>query len=105
MKTCIANFVVISMIICFVMLNIADAQNIAPSDAPAASDAPAPAGFDCDTKCAYRCSKSKLQSRCIHFCEMCCAKCKCVPSGTSGNKDECPCYRDWYSKQGKPKCP
>ncbi|KAK9756064.1 hypothetical protein RND81_01G070800 [Saponaria officinalis] len=100
MKTCKANFLVISMIICLVMLNIANAQYIAPSVSPA----PSPAGF-CDTKCAYRCQKWGVHSKCMHFCKMCCDKCKCVPSGTFGNKDECPCYRDWYSKHGKPKCP
>ncbi|KAH0705695.1 hypothetical protein KY285_010236 [Solanum tuberosum] len=33
------------------------------------------------------------------------SECHCVPSGTSGNKDECPCYRDKKNSKGGPKCP
>ncbi|KAF3503186.1 hypothetical protein F2Q69_00044229 [Brassica cretica] len=29
----------------------------------------------------------------------------CVPSGTYGNRDECPCYRDMKNSKGQPKCP
>nr|DAD21382.1 TPA_asm: hypothetical protein HUJ06_022845 [Nelumbo nucifera] len=36
---------------------------------------------------------------------ICCKDCKCVPSGTYGNKHECPCYRDKVNNKGKPKCP
>ncbi|CAL9161199.1 unnamed protein product, partial [Musa hybrid cultivar] len=32
--------------------------------------------------------------RCLRYCGVCFEECKCVPSGTYGNKDECPCYRD-----------
>ncbi|KAL4367849.1 hypothetical protein GQ457_05G013610 [Hibiscus cannabinus] len=34
-----------------------------------------------------------------------CQECKCVPSGTFGNKSECPCYRDKLNSKGHPKCP
>ncbi|KAK1291412.1 Snakin-1 [Acorus calamus] len=37
--------------------------------------------------------------------EVCHSKCKCVPSGTYGNKDECPCYRDRVNSKGQSKCP
>ncbi|MFS7951680.1 putative gibberellin regulated protein [Helianthus anomalus] len=50
-------------------------------------------GF-CDSKCALRCSKARLQDRWLKYCRICCEECKCFPSGTYGNKDECPCYRD-----------
>ncbi|XP_072080358.1 uncharacterized protein [Arachis hypogaea] len=30
----------------------------------------------------------------LKYCGICCQECKCVPSGTYGNKHECPCYRD-----------
>ncbi|THU48873.1 hypothetical protein C4D60_Mb06t03590 [Musa balbisiana] len=62
----------------------------------------------CDSKCKVRCSKASLQDRCLKFCGLCCEVCRCVPSGTYGNKDECPCYRDKYTGVGKrrrPKCP
>ncbi|XAR61944.1 hypothetical protein NMG60_11016501 [Bertholletia excelsa] len=59
----------------------------------------------CDSKCAVRCSKAGLQDRCLKYCGICCEECKCVPSGTFGNKHECPCYRDKKNSKGKPKCP
>ncbi|KAL3844390.1 hypothetical protein ACJIZ3_001793 [Penstemon smallii] len=59
----------------------------------------------CNSKCDVRCSKASLQKRCLKYCGICCTKCNCVPSGTSGNKDECPCYRDIKNSKGNPKCP
>ncbi|XP_009381473.2 peamaclein-like [Musa acuminata AAA Group] len=62
----------------------------------------------CGSKCKVRCSKASLQDRCIKVCGLCCEACRCVPSGTYGNKDECPCYRDKYTGEGvrrRPKCP
>ncbi|XP_073135188.1 peamaclein-like [Henckelia pumila] len=60
----------------------------------------------CDSKCAVRCSKAGLKDRCLKYCGICCTACnECVPSGTYGNKDECPCYRDMKNSKGKPKCP
>lgn len=59
----------------------------------------------CDTKCGERCSKSSVQDRCLKYCGICCEKCNCVPSGTYGNKDECPCYRDMKNSKGQGKCP
>ncbi|KAL9450261.1 hypothetical protein AB3S75_012071 [Citrus x aurantiifolia] len=64
------------------------------------------AGSDfCDSKCAVRCSKAGREDRCLKYCGICCDKCHCVPSGTYGHKDECPCYRDLKNSKGKPKCP
>ncbi|KAA8531609.1 hypothetical protein F0562_006318 [Nyssa sinensis] len=59
----------------------------------------------CDSKCAVRCSKAGKQERCLKYCDLCCKRCNCVPSGTYGNKSECPCYRDMVDTKGKPKCP
>ncbi|KAM3304985.1 snakin-1 [Capsicum chacoense] len=59
----------------------------------------------CDSKCKQRCSKAGLADRCLKYCGICCEQCKCVPSGTYGNKHECPCYRDKKNSKGKPKCP
>ncbi|CAO2831001.1 unnamed protein product [Amaranthus hypochondriacus] len=62
-----------------------------------------PNGF-CGSKCAVRCSKAGHEN-CMKYCQICCQKCNCVPSGTYGNKHECPCYRDMRNSKGKPKCP
>ncbi|PIN22104.1 hypothetical protein CDL12_05194 [Handroanthus impetiginosus] len=59
----------------------------------------------CDEKCGMRCSKAGVKERCLKYCGICCEECKCVPSGTFGNKHECPCYRDKKNSKGKPKCP
>ncbi|CAN7121915.1 unnamed protein product [Brassica rapa subsp. narinosa] len=60
----------------------------------------------CDGKCNARCSKAGRKDRCLKYCNICCEKCNyCVPSGTYGNKDECPCYRDMKNSKGQPKCP
>ncbi|KAK1643869.1 hypothetical protein QYE76_061674 [Lolium multiflorum] len=62
----------------------------------------------CDGKCQVRCSKASRHDDCLKYCGICCAACNCVPSGTSGNKDECPCYRDKTTGKGarkRPKCP
>ncbi|KAK8492267.1 hypothetical protein V6N13_003407 [Hibiscus sabdariffa] len=59
----------------------------------------------CDSKCAVRCSKAGVKDRCLEYCGICCEKCHCVPSGTFGHKDECPCYRDMKNSKGNPKCP
>ncbi|KAL2995971.1 hypothetical protein AAZX31_10G247100 [Glycine max] len=59
----------------------------------------------CSNKCSDRCSSAGVKDRCLRYCGICCAECKCVPSGTYGNKHQCPCYRDKLNKKGKPKCP
>ncbi|KAJ4840343.1 hypothetical protein Tsubulata_040279 [Turnera subulata] len=59
----------------------------------------------CGAACDYRCSQTQYRKACLTFCNKCCAKCLCVPSGFYGHKDECPCYRDWKTKEGTPKCP
>jgi hypothetical protein len=61
-------------------------------------------GF-CDPKCKARCAKAGYYQRCYDYCIICCKDCKCVPSGTYGNKSECPCYRDKLNSKGTSKCP
>ncbi|GAY65596.1 hypothetical protein CUMW_242370, partial [Citrus unshiu] len=57
----------------------------------------------CESACNYRCSATSHRNPCIEFCNMCCKKCLCVPSGTYGHKEECPCYNNWKTKEGTPK--
>ncbi|KAE8695027.1 Gibberellin-regulated protein 10 [Hibiscus syriacus] len=72
--------------------------------APASPPSPVPPSF-CDSKCGERCGKAGMKDRCLKYCGICCQECKCVPSGTYGNKSECPCYRDKKNSKGNPKCP
>ncbi|KAL2333459.1 hypothetical protein Fmac_014672 [Flemingia macrophylla] len=59
----------------------------------------------CPSACDYRCSKTQHKKACLYFCNYCCQRCLCVPSGTYGNKEECPCYNNMKTKRGTPKCP
>ncbi|KAJ3704516.1 hypothetical protein LUZ61_008221 [Rhynchospora tenuis] len=61
--------------------------------------------IDCTAKCNYRCSKSWKPKMCLRACNTCCKRCSCVPSGTSGNKEECPCYANMKTHGGAYKCP
>ncbi|GMP48533.1 hypothetical protein CsSME_00015852 [Camellia sinensis var. sinensis] len=60
---------------------------------------------ECPAACAKRCSATSHLNNCLMFCNLCCDKCLCVPSGTYGHKEECPCYNNWKTKKGGPKCP
>ncbi|KAH7846889.1 hypothetical protein Vadar_019353 [Vaccinium darrowii] len=88
MKTALATFVLVSLVL---------SSSFLPN-------AMAGSSF-CDSKCGVRCSKAGVKDRCLKYCGICCEECKCVPSGTYGHKDECPCYRDKKNSKGKSKCP
>ncbi|KAK4577846.1 hypothetical protein RGQ29_028110 [Quercus rubra] len=60
---------------------------------------------ECAPACDFRCSNTQYKKACLTYCNLCCAKCLCVPSGTFGHKEECPCYNNWKTKEGGPKCP
>ncbi|KAJ0972045.1 hypothetical protein J5N97_020004 [Dioscorea zingiberensis] len=61
--------------------------------------------IDCVGKCNYRCSKASRHKMCIRACNTCCQRCHCVPPGTSGNRDVCPCYANMKTHGGRLKCP
>ncbi|XP_020576122.1 gibberellin-regulated protein 4-like [Phalaenopsis equestris] len=61
--------------------------------------------YQCPRECGRRCSKTQYHKACILFCGKCCRKCLCVPPGFYGNKQVCPCYNNWKTKRGGPKCP
>ncbi|XP_028769877.1 protein RSI-1-like [Neltuma alba] len=87
-------FILLSLLLLITFSEVAQAyggSNLRPSD--------------CKPKCTYRCSATSHKKPCMFFCQKCCAKCLCVPSGTYGNKQSCPCYNNWKTKEGGPKCP
>ncbi|KAK7340537.1 hypothetical protein VNO77_21243 [Canavalia gladiata] len=61
--------------------------------------------YQCPSQCSRRCSKTQYHKPCMFFCQKCCRKCLCVPPGYYGNKAVCPCYNNWKTKEGGPKCP
>ncbi|CAJ2672781.1 unnamed protein product [Trifolium pratense] len=60
---------------------------------------------ECAPRCENRCAKTHHKKPCLFYCKYCCAKCLCVPPGTYGNKEVCPCYNNWKTEDGGPKCP
>ncbi|XP_014495150.1 gibberellin-regulated protein 6 [Vigna radiata var. radiata] len=59
----------------------------------------------CPSECSRRCSQTQYHKPCMFFCQKCCKTCLCVPPGYYGNKSVCPCYNNWKTKRGGPKCP
>nr|KJB33551.1 hypothetical protein B456_006G017000 [Gossypium raimondii] len=59
----------------------------------------------CPSQCTRRCSQTQYHKPCMFFCQKCCRTCLCVPPGYYGNKQVCPCYNNWKTKEGGPKCP
>ncbi|KAK3423831.1 hypothetical protein EUGRSUZ_F00595 [Eucalyptus grandis] len=67
--------------------------------------APLPPNIDCDGACDARCRLSSRPHLCKRACGTCCTRCDCVPPGTSGNYDACPCYANMTTHGGRHKCP
>ncbi|GAB2293867.1 Snakin-2 [Dionaea muscipula] len=59
----------------------------------------------CGPACNARCRLSSRPNLCKRACGTCCARCNCVPPGTSGNQGVCPCYYNQTTRGGKRKCP
>ncbi|XP_073130250.1 snakin-2-like [Henckelia pumila] len=62
--------------------------------------------IDCGGLCKARCSLHSRPNLCARACGTCCARCKCVPPGTFGNRELCgTCYTDMTTHANKTKCP
>ncbi|GAB4852519.1 Snakin-2 [Ancistrocladus abbreviatus] len=61
--------------------------------------------INCGAACAARCRLASRHKMCIRACGTCCARCNCVPPGTSGNQKDCPCYYYMTTHGGRRKCP
>ncbi|KAH7523512.1 gibberellin-regulated protein 1 [Ziziphus jujuba] len=61
--------------------------------------------IDCGGACAARCQKSSRPRLCKRACGTCCQRCNCVPPGTAGNQEVCPCYAALTTHGGRRKCP
>ncbi|CAK9177145.1 unnamed protein product [Ilex paraguariensis] len=62
-------------------------------------------GVDCSAACSGRCKETKRPNLCKRACESCCGKCNCVPPGTYGNYEACPCYYNLKTHNLIRKCP
>ncbi|CAL5205812.1 unnamed protein product [Lathyrus oleraceus] len=61
--------------------------------------------IDCKGSCVARCRLSSRPRLCQRACGTCCRRCNCVPPGTAGNQEKCPCYASLTTHGGKRKCP
>ncbi|XP_022864501.1 gibberellin-regulated protein 11-like [Olea europaea var. sylvestris] len=62
--------------------------------------------MDCGRLCKVRCSLHSRPNLCSRACGTCCVRCKCVPPGTSGNREMCgTCYTDMTTHGNRTKCP
>ncbi|XP_044475977.1 snakin-2-like [Mangifera indica] len=93
-------FVVASLVISLLLL----LHHIVEADEALASPAQAPQ-MDCGGACSARCRLSSRPRLCKRACGSCCARCNCVPPGTSGNYEVCPCYANLTTRAGQHKCP
>ncbi|CAA3002195.1 gibberellin-regulated 1-like [Olea europaea subsp. europaea] len=60
---------------------------------------------DCGKECSRRCRLSSRPRLCDRACGTCCNRCNCVPPGTAGNQEICPCYANMTTHGGRKKCP
>ncbi|KAF7829573.1 gibberellin-regulated protein 1-like [Senna tora] len=61
--------------------------------------------IDCKGACGARCRLSSRPRLCQRACGTCCKRCNCVPPGTAGNQQVCPCYANMTTHGGRRKCP
>ncbi|KAF3437092.1 hypothetical protein FNV43_RR19845 [Rhamnella rubrinervis] len=62
--------------------------------------------IDCGGLCLQRCSVHSRPNVCHRACGTCCVRCKCVPPGTSGNRELCgKCYTEMTTHGNRTKCP
>ncbi|KAM1617154.1 hypothetical protein TB2_015807 [Malus domestica] len=92
------------VLVFLLVLQLAAKSNERMTTTFAANPPPQPK-IDCDGACVVRCSKSSRPNMCHRACGTCCWRCFCVPPGTFGNYDVCPCYRDMTTCGGIDKCP
>ncbi|XP_057788500.1 snakin-2-like [Salvia miltiorrhiza] len=96
------KFLVASILLAILVINgvqaLQEASNAAPEEASALK-------IDCKSACATRCKLSSRPHLCKRACGTCCARCSCVPPGTYGNYNACPCYASLTTHGNKRKCP
>ncbi|KAJ9542462.1 hypothetical protein OSB04_028968 [Centaurea solstitialis] len=102
----ISKSLIASLLVLFVLVQLIQAydetdMSSSPSNTPNSSLQ----DIDCGEKCASRCSKASRTKMCLRACGTCCKRCHCVPPGTYGNYDDCPCYADLTTHGGRRKCP
>ncbi|XP_030527259.2 snakin-2-like isoform X1 [Rhodamnia argentea] len=92
----------LSLLVLHQLVEAADATQEESSESVESSAAKK---VDCGAACAARCQLASRQKICKRACGTCCTRCNCVPPGTAGNRDVCPCYASMTTHGGRLKCP
>ncbi|KAE8057241.1 hypothetical protein FH972_013947 [Carpinus fangiana] len=95
----ISNSLIASLLISLLLIHLAEADQMVNSNIAGK------AKMDCGGACDARCQLSSRPNLCKRACGTCCARCNCVPPGTSGNHEVCPCYANMTTRGNKRKCP
>ncbi|BFG17653.1 hypothetical protein CerSpe_039270 [Prunus speciosa] len=90
------------LVVCLVVFNPVEADETANKNAAQSSLLDK---LDCGGACTARCRLSSRPRLCKRACGTCCQRCSCVPPGTAGNLEVCPCYAALTTHGGKRKCP
>ncbi|KAK7814029.1 snakin-2 [Quercus suber] len=94
----IPKALIASFLISILVIHLVEADPTVNADATTGSP-------NCGAACSARCQLSSRPNLCKRACGTCCARCSCVPPGTSGNRDVCPCYATMIIRGGQLKCP
>ncbi|XWS24483.1 hypothetical protein CRYUN_Cryun28dG0106400 [Craigia yunnanensis] len=98
----ISKALIASLLISLLLIQLVEADQLVTS---ASKGTGASKQIDCDGACAARCRLSSRPRLCKRACGTCCARCNCVPPGTAGNQEMCPCYASLTTHGGRRKCP
>ncbi|KAJ8772539.1 hypothetical protein K2173_027716 [Erythroxylum novogranatense] len=98
----VSKFLIASILISLLVLPSAEADQEVNSIQGASKG---PKKIDCGSACIARCQLSSRPNLCHRACGTCCARCNCVPPGTAGNYEVCPCYASLTTHGGRRKCP
>ncbi|PON93888.1 Gibberellin regulated protein [Trema orientale] len=101
----LSKVVILSVLLfSFLVLDLVEADETAIGNV-AQDGSPSGKKIDCGGACAARCQKSSRPHLCKRACGTCCRRCNCVPPGTAGNQEVCPCYASLTTHGGRRKCP
>ncbi|XVE69738.1 hypothetical protein DITRI_Ditri10aG0015200 [Diplodiscus trichospermus] len=98
----ISKALIASLLISLLVLQLVKADQLVTN---ASKGNNPPKKIDCGGACAARCRLSSRPHLCKRACGTCCARCNCVPPGTAGNQEMCPCYASLTTHGGRRKCP
>ncbi|CAA0816674.1 Gibberellin-regulated protein 1 [Striga hermonthica] len=99
------NLIVSLIVLVLLSYGLVEANHEQKMKANDGGQSPGIAKKDCGVACATRCRLASRQNLCKRACGTCCARCNCVPPGTSGNQHLCPCYYAMTTHGGRRKCP